>query len=95
MASVKLTDILSKFEDNASGDFAQWLEKLELVAKLQNVSDLKSFLPLFLHEPAFAVYQQLSNEEKDDYGKMKAWLLSAFGMNCYAAYEQLQRRVLQ
>ena len=95
MASVKLIDIISKFEDNTSGDFTEWLEKLELVAKLQNVSDLKSFLTLFLHGPAFAVYKQLSNEEKDYYGKMKAGLLSAFGMNCYAAYEQLQRRVLR
>ena len=32
--------------------------------------------------PAFAVYKQFSNEEKEDYGKMKAALLSAFGMNC-------------
>jgi hypothetical protein len=48
-----------------------------------------------LHGPAFAVYKQLSDEEKGDYDKMKAALLSAFGVNCYAAYEMLQRRVLQ
>ena len=59
------------------------------------MSDLKSFLPLFLNGPAFAIYKQLSSEEKDDYEKMKAALLSAFGMNCYAAYDQLQRSVLQ
>ena len=95
MAAVKLSDIITRYEDNRSGDFAEWLEKLELVAKLQNMSDLKSFLPLFLNGPAFAIYKQLSSEEKDDYEKMKAALLSAFGMNCYAAYDQLQRRVLQ
>ena len=95
MASVKLTDIISKYEGISSGDFTEWVEKLELVAALQNVSDLKSFMPLFLSGPAFAVYKQLTEEEKADYVKMKAALLSAFGVNCYVAYEQLQRRVLQ
>lgn len=95
MATVKLSDIITRYEDNRSGDFAEWLEKLELVAKLQNVSDLTSFLPLFLNGPAFAIYKQLSEEEKGDYEKMKAALLSAFGVNCYVAYEQLQRRMLQ
>ena len=67
MASVKLTDIISKYEGISSGDFTEWVEKLELVAALQNVSDLKSFMPLFLSGPAFAVYKQLTEEEKADY----------------------------
>ena len=95
MAQVKLSDVVTKYGDSASGDFAEWLEKLELVARLQKVDDLTSFLPLFLHGPAFAVYKQLKEEEKDDYTKLKAALLRAFGVDCYTAYEQLQRRVLQ
>lgn len=94
--SVKLTDIITKYVDSAtSGDFADWIEKLELVAKLQGITDLKTFLPLFLNGAAFAVYKQLPEHETSDYARLKAALLQAFGVNCYAAYEMLQRRVLQ
>ena len=42
MASVKLSDIICRYEDQSiSGDFAEWIEKLELVAKLQKIEDLK------------------------------------------------------
>jgi hypothetical protein len=96
MASVKLSDIITKYEDCAtSGDFADWVEKLELVAKLQNIEQLQSFLPLFLSGSAFAVYKQLPKTDRDDYDKLKASLLLAFGVNSYAAYEQLQRRIYQ
>lgn len=95
MASVKLSDIIQKYEDSSSGDFSEWLEKLELVAKLQDITELQTFLPLFLAGPAFAVYKQLSESDKETYESLKAALLVAFGVNCYAAYDQLQKRVLQ
>lgn len=59
-----------------------------------SLSDVKSFLPLFLQGPASAVYKQPLDEEKDDCDKMKAALLSNFGVNCYSAYEQPQKKVL-
>ena len=94
--SVKLTDIITRYIDSTtSGDFAEWIDKLELVARLQGITDLKTFLPLFLSGAAFAVYKQLPETETQDYAKLKAALLQAFGVNCYLAYEQLQRRVLQ
>lgn len=95
MSTVKLSDIVCKYEDSSSGDFSEWLDKLELVAKLQKIDDLTSFLPLFLVGPAFAVYKQLAEATRNDYTELKKALLSAFGVNCYAAYNQLQRRVLQ
>ena len=96
MASVKFSDIICRYEDQSiSGDFAEWIEKLELVAKLQKIEDLKSFLPLFLNGAAFAVYKQLPDSDKADYEKLKAGLLLAFGVNCYSAYDQLQQRVLE
>ena len=52
-------------------------------------------MPLFLSGPAFAVYKQLSDGERDDYDKLKAALLEAFGTNSFAAYEQLQQRSLR
>jgi hypothetical protein len=94
--NVKLSDIITKYEDNTtSGDFADWVEKLELVAKLQKIESLENFLPLFLSGAAFAVYKQLSADDKESYDKLKAELVLAFGVNSYAAYEQLQRRVFQ
>lgn len=96
MSNVKLSDIINKYEDSSvSGDFAEWVEKLELVAKLQKITDLQDFLPLFLSGSAFAVYKQLPDDDREDYDKLKAALLLAFGVNSYAAYEQLQRRVYQ
>lgn len=92
--SVKLSDLIKPYQDqNTSGDFTEWIERLELVAKLQKIEDKKSFLPLFLTGAAFAVYQQLKEEVKRDYGKLKGELTLAFGVNCFHAYELLQRRV--
>ena len=96
MASLKLTDIVKSYVDySTSGDFAKWVEKLELVAELQELTDkLPSIFPLLLDGPAFAVYKQLAEADRKDYGKSKQAILSAFGVNCYDAYDQFQRRVL-
>lgn len=92
--AVKLSDLIKTYEDvEKSGDFSEWCDKLELVAKLQKVTELKSFVPLFLGGPAFAIYKQLSEEVKDNYDQLKQELMTAFGVNNFCAYEQLQRRV--
>ena len=93
--SVKLSDLIKPYEDvEKSGDFSVWCDKLELVAKLQKIEELKTFIPLFLSGPAFAVYKQLANDVQDDYDQLKSELLVAFGTNSFCAYEELQRRVL-
>jgi len=93
--AVKLSDLIKSFEDtNVSGDFSEWVDKLELVAKLQKVKDPETFLPLFLSGPAFAVYKGLPEETKGDYDRLKEELVTAFGVSNYAAYEQLKSRVL-
>ena len=68
MSSVKVESLIKQFED---GNIAEWLKKLELVARLQKVDDVCSFLPLFLAGGAFKVYEGLSSETKNDYGKLK------------------------
>lgn len=94
--SVKLSDVVSNFENvEKSGDVSDWLEKLELVARLQNVTQLETFVPLFLSGPAFAVYKQLSDLDKSDYANLKAKLIEAFGVDCYSAYTDLRERVLK
>lgn len=97
MANIKLSDIVKNYVDTTtSGDFAEWTEKLELVARVQELTDdLPSILPLLLCGPAFSVYQQLSDEVKKDYGKTKKEILAAFGANGFDAYEQFRQRALQ
>lgn len=93
--SVKVSDLIRTYEDStSSGDFSDWCDKLELVAGLQKITDLSSFMPLFLGGAAFAVYKQLSSEVKKDYVKVKDELLTAFSENCFNAYEQFRTRTL-
>jgi len=90
--SVKFADLIRQYD--GTGDFLEWLEKLELVAALQNVADLEKFLPLFLSSGAFAVYKSLTDVAKKDYRAVKAALTKAFSASPLKAYEQLVSRRL-
>lgn len=90
-----MSEILKQYEDyNTSGEFTVWVEKLELVARLQRITDKLAFLPLFLSGPAFSVYQQLSEEVRADYDELKKELIKAFSTNPFTSYDQLRSRVL-
>lgn len=92
---VKVSDLIPRYVDsNHSGDFAEWLEKVELVAELQGIDKLETFLPLFLEGPAFSVYKQLGESTKKTYTELKDALLKAFGASSFHAYEQLMNRRL-
>jgi hypothetical protein len=90
--SLKCSDLIVQFD--GSGDFLEWVQKMELVAMLQKIKDLKSFLPLFLAGGAFAVYQGLPDKDKDDYDKVKRALTSAFSLGPFVAYEEFMTRRL-
>ena len=90
MSSVRISDVIKIYD--GSGDVVQWIQKVELVAKLQKIDDLTEFLPLFLSGPALAVYQQLDDFSKDDASTIKRTLIDAFGLNPFQAYEQLTRK---
>ena len=90
--SVKCSDLVRQFD--GAGDFMEWIQKLELVAKLQNIKDLTSFLPLFLSGSAFAVYQSLPQTDKDDYTIVRKTLTNAFSMCQFKAYEVFMGRRL-
>ena len=51
-------------------------------------------IPLRLSGGAFAVYQQLSAEEKQSYERIKAALYKAFAINPATAWEQFEARAL-
>ena len=76
--SLRCSDLIRQYD--GTGDFLEWLHKLEIVAKLQGINDLHNFVPLFLSGGAFAVYQGLGADTKSDYGELKSALVqfSAF-----------------
>lgn len=90
--TLKYADIIPQFD--GTGDFAEWIDKLELVAKLQSVKNMESFLPLFLSGGAFQVFQGLTEDQKTDYEEVKRSLLRAFSINQFLAYDVLVHRKL-
>jgi hypothetical protein len=93
MSSAKFSDLIKQYD--GSGDFCEWLKKLELVCKLQKVKDLETVLPLFLSDGAFAVYDGLTEDSKNNYVALTQALQHAFSVNSFQAYEQfISRRLL-
>ena len=90
-SSVRLTDLVRTFDGR--GDILEWLNKLELVSKLRNITDLESVIPLFLEGSAYSLYAELSDEDKKSVEAIKTKLIEAYGVNPYQAYEQFVRRV--
>lgn len=90
--SVKFGEIIPLY--NGEGDFAEWLQKLELVADIQGVKKLEDFLPLFLTGGAFAVFLSLSAVDRKNYKAIVQALTQAFVTNPFAAYESLIARRL-
>ena len=82
--SIKCTDLIEKYD--GEGDFSEWLAKLEFVAKLQKIEDVKNFFPLFLTKGAFAVYQSYSTSGFVDYDSLKEALTKAFSADKFQAY---------
>ncbi len=89
---MKLADLVQCY--SGESDFAEWIKKVELVAKLQGVTDISKFLPLFLTGGAFAVYENLPANVQNDDGKLKAALLQAFSTHPLPAFEEFSARRL-
>ena len=71
-----------------------WVEKVELHCLLSGVKSIEHVIPLRLSGGAFAVYQQLSAEEKQNYERIKAALYKAFAIGPATAWEQFEARIL-
>ena len=50
-------DIIKPF--SGEGDVVAWLKKVRLVAKLQQVDDVASLLPLYLEADALTLYMEM------------------------------------
>lgn len=88
--ALKYSDLIKQYD--GEGDFAVWIEKLEMVAKLQNVKEWCAFLPLFLSEDAFSVYKEINEDGKKCYHTVKKVLLKAFSKDQFSAYDALINR---
>ena len=87
--------LIQEFSGDGSVNVIEWLEKAELVCALRGITRLEAVLPLRLTGGAFAVYQQLTAEDKDDSGKIKFALKTAFAVDAFTAYELFVARRLQ
>ena len=60
----------------------------------QRVTELEEVIPLRLTGGAFAVYQQITAEDKEDVDKIKGVLCAAFAHDSFVAYEKFVLRKL-
>ena len=63
--AIRLHNVVKRLNGSSGEDGAVWFRQVKLVAKLQGIEDLATVMPLFLDDAAFAVYEQL---EEDDQG---------------------------
>ena len=90
---VKFGDLIRQYD--GTGDFLEWLDKLELVADLQGLKEKEKVVPLFLTGGAFAVYKSIPVADRGDYAKVKTALSLAFSCDSTVAYEELIQRRLK
>ena len=71
------------------GDVVAWMKKARLVAKLKNIEDVASFLPLYLEGDALSLYLEMSEEDQKHADKIEARLRGAFTDGEFVAYGKL------
>ena len=89
--SLRVTDVLNKY--SGDGDMTVWLKQAHLAKSLLKLKDLAVVIPLFLDGPAFAVYDQLSDAEKQDANKIEVALRTAFAADKFLAYDEFRNRL--
>lgn len=90
--SIKVSDLIRQY--SGQGNILEWIQKLEMVASMQKIENLASFLPMFLTDGAFSVYQGFNEEDRLDYGRVKKLLIQAFSVDQFTAFERLKERKL-
>ena len=71
--------LIPEFDGSASGpSVLEWIEKAELVCKMCQVKHIELIIPLRLMGGAFAVFQQLKEEDKRDFDRIKGCTIYSF-----------------
>lgn len=71
-----ISDVIKPFF--GQGDVVVWLKKVRLVARLQQVDDVASLLPLYLEGDVLALYMEMEEKDQRDVDQIKARLKEAF-----------------
>ncbi|CAE1293201.1 CNBP [Acanthosepion pharaonis] len=88
MAKVRISsDIIKPF--SGQGDVVAWLKKVRLMARLQQVDDVASLLPLYLEGDALALYMEMEEEDQGNIDLIEARLKQAFTDDAFSAYRKL------
>lgn len=86
-----LLQSMEKF--NGDGDILNWISKLKMLRKVQNVKEeFYQIVPLLLEDNAYEFYAQLKSETQTDSDSLEAALKSAFGIDSFEAFERLRSR---
>ncbi|EER19045.1 hypothetical protein Pmar_PMAR007993, partial [Perkinsus marinus ATCC 50983] len=93
--SLKLDQVIKKFHGNtATESFERWYQKYCLAAKIQGWSEEQrtQYLPLFLEDAAWSVYDQLPKSDKSDINCLIKKLTAAFSPTPADAFIAFQSR---
>lgn len=95
MESLKLTDVVSKFD--GIRDVDDWVEKFLLAVRLRGISqkDYADMCAILLEGPALNVYRQLPDTDKKDHVKIIDALKKAFGPTMFESHDKFVNRKLQ
>eukprot|EP00794_Sanderia_malayensis_P011568 gene11568-12763_t len=74
---------------NRESDVVAWLKKVQLVAKLQKITDVATFLSLYLEGEALALYLEMGQMEQSDVEEIEKRLKVAFSDDIFTAYAKL------
>ena len=88
----EMREVMKAFSGEGDSDVSTWLKKVKLVAKIKKVNDLENFIPLYLEGAAFAVYDQMSDGEKEKGDSIEKVLLEAFAQKAFSAYDSFRQR---
>ena len=55
-------------------DVVAWLSKVRLVARLQQVNDVSSQLPLYLEGNVLVLYMEMNEDDQKDIDLIEAWV---------------------
>lgn len=75
---------------DGTGDVVAWLKKAKLVAKLMEIKDIASFIPLYLEGDAMALYLEMSEVDQLNADKIEGRLKEAFAQGSFEAYGKLK-----
>lgn len=91
MAAKVNTDMIKPF--SGEGDVVAWIKKVNLVAKLQKITNTACFIPLFLEGDALALYLQMEDSDQVVAKAIEEKLVGAFSDSAFVAYcKMVQKR---